>query len=393
MAKHKDYKKFRDYLIYSNQDVVKLTFKQIEELLGEKFSQSYLIHRANWSNNERELLASKCWLPAGYRSFNVNMSKRVAYFKKQDYVQNEIILDDEISEEELTLFNESCVIPDNILCCIEEGIQEKINRFYSSIKDYKEGGPNTRYKSWEWCHKFFLEHKNKNDEESIELMSVHLAFYLASWGMYRGSSYLLQRDYKAHKNAVKYIIDKRYETLWNYVPTRENILEAVDLLFNREYGIYWLVKNSYSNYDDNDDDASDTLTTKILMGTFGCVPAFDRYLKGGIVSYNKTHRSGITQIIEDQGSKTFINLCKFAITNKNELSLQGTEIYYPPMKCVDMYFWEIGYELDLAKELVNPKNSTERKDKLLNKAIELGLCTKGMSYIEVCNEIRGINNY
>lgn len=179
---------------------------------------------------------------------------------------------------------------------MSETISKKIKRFYSLISNYQEGAPNTRYKSWEWCHKAFLENKDKYDEQNIEYLSLHLAFYLASWGMYRGSSHLLQRDYKVHKKAVREIIDIKYNSLWDYVPSENNIEEANELLFNSDKGLYWKIKESYNWFDSVDGESSDTLTTKILMGTFGCVPAFDRFLKSGIKTYQDNHEGRKTKI-------------------------------------------------------------------------------------------------
>lgn len=36
--------------------------------------------------------------------------------------------------------------------------------------------------------------------KDLELLSLHLGFYLASWGMYRGSSGLLQKDFLIHNS-------------------------------------------------------------------------------------------------------------------------------------------------------------------------------------------------
>jgi len=36
-------------------------------------------------------------------------------------------------------------------------------------------------------------------------LALHLGFYLASWGMYRGSTGLLQKDYQIHIEAVSII--------------------------------------------------------------------------------------------------------------------------------------------------------------------------------------------
>ena len=291
-----------------------------------------------------------------------------------------------------------------------ESIAQKLNRFYSLIENYKEGARDTRYKSWEWCHKAFLDHKDlyrtateEKKKEIVELLSLHLAFYLASWGMYRGSSYLLQRDYKAHKTAVCKILKPTYDLLWDYEPKEKNVEEANQLLFHQENGIYWIVKNSYDDCDEEDEDvdlASSTLTTKILMGTFGCIPAFDRYLKSGIQLYQSKHKvdkkcviSGykLTQNIETgKSNEAFRALAMLAIQHRNEFKIVGSDLYYPAMKCVDMYFWEIGYELDLAKGLLNGNNGEVKKEKLLDQAIKMGLCDSNCTLLNVHDAVKQI---
>ena len=65
--------------------------------------------------------------------------------------------------------------------------------------------PYQRYNSWNHCYEAFVTLKDE------KLLSLHLGFYLASWGMYRGSSKLLNRDYLVHVEAVKII--KKYAHL------------------------------------------------------------------------------------------------------------------------------------------------------------------------------------
>lgn len=286
-----------------------------------------------------------------------------------------------------------------------EDITVKINRFYDLIRNYCEGEPNTRYKSWEWCHQAFLEkkevYKHLNDEtekdQVVDYLSLHLAFYLASWGMYRGSSYLLQRDYKAHKEAVRCILDGD-DLLWDYEPCNDNINKAKESIFKENSGFYWRIKNSYKNYEGNEDIPTDTLITKILMGTFGCVPAFDRYLKKGIsVIRNVKYSSGsvggykLTQSIENVKGETFMALSKLAVDHKNEFKVESN--IYPPMKCVDMYLWEIGYELDLADGLVNEKNNDKKKRELLEVVKSLRLCDEMVeSFEEASRQIKSKNS-
>jgi len=294
-----------------------------------------------------------------------------------------------------------------------ETIQCKINRFYSLINKYEEGAPNTRYKSWEWCHQAFLDHingKKESSPENIDFLSLHLAFYLASWGMYRGSSYLLQRDYKAHKKAVNEMLKSQYMKLWNFSPTDASSIDnANELLFGSD-GIYWKVKMSYSGYDneasDDDDEASDTLTTKILMGTFGCIPAFDRFLKRGIRQYcanygSTVHGFRLTQSIEKQSkgkreaTDSFKALAFLALETPASFKVDSGLVQYPPMKCVDMYLWEVGYELDLANSLEKIDTATKQhaKDKIIKQVSTLfdSMLNPNLSPRQLSKQIKELN--
>ena len=50
-----------------------------------------------------------------------------------------------------------------------------------------------RFASWIHCYDAFGDENLDNNQKAL-----HLAFYLASWGMYRGSSGLLWKDYTIH---------------------------------------------------------------------------------------------------------------------------------------------------------------------------------------------------
>ncbi len=255
-----------------------------------------------------------------------------------------------------------------------------INRFYSSIADdnYREGAPNTRYKSWEYCRGYFLDCLDKErDPVLIDTMALHLGFYLASWGMYRGSSFLLQRDYKAHINTVN-ILFNFYDNQTDEVKQRFRMG-----VFNYDElnDIYKIIKGAYGNHVNNEDAPSDTLTTKILIGTFGCIPAFDRFLKKGISEfknniriirnienwgdeiYNRLRR--ITQEIESLDNNRNVQIKKNTFVALETLSglIEGAEDInlpeiYTPMKKVDMFLWEIGLEVDIIKIL---ENGTDRE--------------------------------
>lgn len=220
----------------------------------------------------------------------------------------------------------------------EERIRSSIQKFYSLIQNDE----NARYKSWEHCYKIFEANQNKSDSETIDLLSLHLAFYLASWGMYRGSSFLLQKDYKVHKDAVIEMINPKYNILRAATPetliSEESLLKIFELKYNLDT-IYSKIKKTVVN---SKPAITDTLITKILMGVFGCVPAYDRYVKYSLKEY------GI-------GTPSFTNpsrvkeLYNFYNKNKNVLDeerekINAHGIIYPHMKIIDILLWQIGFD-------------------------------------------------
>ncbi len=91
---------------------------------------------------------------------------------------------------------------------------------------------------------------------------------------------------------------------------------------------------------------STTLITKILMGTLGCVPAYDRYFVDGIKSQRVT--TGNYNI------SSLLGLVDFYKTNHSKLEatrkqLKAYDLLYPQMKLLDVGFWLIGINRDLDK--------------------------------------------
>ena len=70
-----------------------------------------------------------------------------------------------------------------------ELIIKSATKFHNDLKSDE----NCRYRSWEYCYSHFVEVRGSK-EIDYDYLSLQLSFYLASWGMYRGSSFLLQKD-------------------------------------------------------------------------------------------------------------------------------------------------------------------------------------------------------
>lgn len=221
----------------------------------------------------------------------------------------------------------------------ERGISLIQDYFDETIKD-----AHGRYMSWRYCYKAFSEKRNEVDEQTIDYLALHLAFYLASWGMYRGSSFLLQKDYRIHIPIVRIIQEVKYNALFGI--SAENLCKKSNLDLLEEIGAR--IKVCYANEkpvcDGIPNNATDTLITKILLGTLGCVPAYDRYyvqsVKKHHVSSGKYNRNSVYCIAKFycDNSDKFEKL-------RQELSKCGID--YPPMKLMDMCFWQDAYIEDL----------------------------------------------
>ena len=229
---------------------------------------------------------------------------------------------------------------------------DKINDTLEEFFEAWKTDDNSRYYSWEHCYNFFHNNKTEilTDCKLLNTASLHLAFYLASWGMYRGSSFLLQRDYKVHKPVIKILLEDKYNSLWGIeinqyknIENQEKLKDLVSRIKEVYNEIRLSVKESIPK-----NELSDTLVTKVLMGTLGCVPAYDRYFISGV--RNEKAASGNFNI------RSILELVEFY--NKyyddfeqarKQMMVCGME--YPQMKILDSCFWQVGFDLDENKGL------------------------------------------
>jgi hypothetical protein len=203
-----------------------------------------------------------------------------------------------------------------------------------------------RYKSWDNCFQAFSVSKQ------TEIQVLELAFYLASWGMYRGSSGLLQKNHLIHQGAVGILFLKTSQELKCNQTTeikRENIKDILDVK-NELAKHYQQDKFKFIRGDEEEKPISptDTLLSKIMLGTLGCVPAYDRYFIDGLKEMKMKH----TDFNEDSLNElfNFIDKNKEEIDQVQKLITDKTQRHYPLMKILDMYFWQIGYDKSSGKK-------------------------------------------
>jgi hypothetical protein len=160
--------------------------------------------------------------------------------------------------------------------------------------------------------------------------------------MYRGSSFLLQKDYRIHLGVVEEVLNLRHSVLnglsfddFSFGGEKE-VTEALFDLLNRVKACY---KDSTTQR--GAVHVTDTLATKILLGTLGCIPAYDRFfimgLKARALSFsNKTNFREMMAFCSDHREEF----------QQAQVDVSRHGLEYPMMKIIDMYFWRLGEEID-----------------------------------------------
>ena len=213
--------------------------------------------------------------------------------------------------------------------CSVLDLHEKIARYHDCVAQ-----PHHRYRSWEHCYEFFRDWSRKNfAAEQRNAAALQLGFFLASWGMYRGASFLLKHTYTIHEAVIGQLVSDRFADLWVTEAGAEDAdAQRVQLILEAVAA----VRKAYEPFGV----PTDTLVTKILLGTLACLPACDRFFIKGFRTSNLAYSRVNRRFVE--------RVHGFCTNHLTELRQEQTRIrqngrgYYPLMKLVDMYFWQVG---------------------------------------------------
>ncbi|HLC81001.1 MAG TPA: hypothetical protein VJG31_04485 [Candidatus Nanoarchaeia archaeon] len=209
-------------------------------------------------------------------------------------------------------------------------VKKSLNKFLEGNGKNKGRKPNERYASFDFCYNYFYSFykENKLDElankKNLQMSCLQLGFYLASWGMMRGSSFLLEKSVKNYKNLIV-AISKMNPRLWE-IDVDKYDEDNINLLLNCKQQIIEVLGK--------ENKPSDTLVTKIMLGVFANIPAYDQYFRKSLnlCSLNKKSLLKIKKFYEES-KETFDS---FKIHTFDFLTSQETDIIYPKAKLIDM---------------------------------------------------------
>lgn len=76
------YEPLTHFLRRQPRDEVRMTFGDIEKVIGDKLPSSAAHHRAWWSNNPSNSVMTKAWLAAGFKSEQVDIEGHKLVFRR-----------------------------------------------------------------------------------------------------------------------------------------------------------------------------------------------------------------------------------------------------------------------------------------------------------------------
>lgn len=243
-----------------------------------------------------------------------------------------------------------------------DDIKEVIGKF-----DREKEEENHRYFSYDFCYNYFYKKRNFED---LEKDCLALGFYLASWGMFRGSSFLLQKNARHFQKTIN-CIKKQNEDIWDIDVdsySDENIKKILKLYHDILVSIMPKSGKTHRQL---------VLVTKVMLGVFGIMPAYDTYVQKGLKELSKIYnkdkykREDTVAITSLDGDKDIIKngtlddtfrknlknslLCikEFYEANKNDIDKLQKKLYtknflmikkekhrYTKAKIIDMYLFE-----------------------------------------------------
>jgi len=196
----------------------------------------------------------------------------------------------------------------------------------------KDSDKDERYASFDYCYNYFYSFYKQNkikelaSVENMQLSCLHVGFYLASWGMMRGSSFLLEKSVRHYRKLIE-TIAKMDRKMWEIDVDNYND-EHIEILLDCKQKIIQALKTKI--------EPSDTLVTKIMLGVFANVPAFDRYFRKTfkVHSFNKKSLNKIKEFYLQNKSEfdDFRVVYTFDFESGNE-----TKVRYTKAKLMDMY--------------------------------------------------------
>lgn len=195
--------------------------------------------------------------------------------------------------------------------------------------------------SWDYCYSWFRAGRG----EDLRRDCLELGYYLANWGMFRGSGALMRTNLTA------------FVPVMDVINAHDEEMRGVQLAgSNSEWRALEEVYGALSVTLPSHVQPSATLITKVILGVWGCIPAMDTYVlagvrklqqtkgKQGIASFNRNYYDFMVELTQTHTDE----IDRYRTTAKLSTFNSDTTVGAPNLpvgKVLDMYLFQIGTEV------------------------------------------------
>jgi hypothetical protein len=199
--------------------------------------------------------------------------------------------------------------------------------------------PKARYASFDYCFNHFQSFRERGlitdiaSSDNMLSSCLHLGFYLASWGMFRASSELPKRSLRQFEPVIDLIAGTPSD-LWD-IDTDRYSEDICNSLVTAAGDIQRALRYPDGTW------PTRTLATKIMLGTFGSVPAFDSRVVRGLRRTGRTGKFGV-RALRDIGrfyTDHHEVIDRYRVPTLDVATGRPTERLYTRAKIVDQIFF------------------------------------------------------
>ena len=231
----------------------------------------------------------------------------------------------------------------------KKDVDTYIYEYHTDPQNQKPAASKHRFASYDFCHSYFLRNRESLSSK-MEESCIYLWSFLGSWGMLRGSSVLFKENSPASLRNVVQCIANTPKEVWDIDVEQYGDEKCRQQIIDLYNSIKQALIDGSSHVDCQGNPItpfeypSRALITKIMMGVFGIIPAFDTFFSGlfgslypqkGFHSGNFSHNCLLAIYDFYLQNKEQLDSIKIAVIDFDGKPIEG--MYYKKAKLIDMY--------------------------------------------------------
>ncbi len=200
-------------------------------------------------------------------------------------------------------------------------ITQRYKAFMSKRKTAEE-----RYSSFDLCYSYFINNKGNLVGANMETSCLQLWAFLSSWGMVARGNALQGKSYASLKDVIQFINNNP-----QFYLSKIDSNNYVDEMAALYLGIKKALNLTQAS--------QKTIITKIMLGVYACIPAFDQYVcetlrTSTIGDLSQRNIQSIVSLYNNHKQQIDSLAATTPVISFNGIYING--LHYSPAKIIDM---------------------------------------------------------